>query len=327
MKRLFIVAALIIGAPCARAASVEDLRALQALDSRATDVGYRLATTASALCAGGEPLAGIALHDAGQYDPAVRGAVRRTFGLEGDAMGVLAVARGGPADSAGLRPDDIVVAIDAVPLALPPVAKRATTLRRDAALDQIDRALADGPTTITIRRGSQQLTLRLTPERGCASRVEIVPGSGMNAGANGRTVSIDGRLANFVEGEDELAAVIAHEMAHNILNHRHLLDSLGVKGGLLSVVGRNAARIRCTEVEADHVGTYLMARAGFDMSAALRFWARFASRGLPAFLRDPTHPSPAERQARIAATISEIETKRTAGKPLTPEIDRSACRA
>lgn len=327
MKWLFLIVALGIGTPGVRAASVEDLRALQTLDSRATDIGYRLATAASALCRGGEPLAGVALHDAGQYDPAVRGAVRRTFGLEGDAMGVLAVAKGGPAEAAGLLPDDIVIAIDAVPLALPPVAKMATTLRRDAALDLLDRALADGPTTITVSRGSQQLTLRLTPARGCASRVEIVPGSGMNAGANGRTVSIDGRLANFVEDKDELAAVIAHEMAHNILNHRQLLDSLGVKGGLLSAIGRNAARIRCTEVEADHVGTYLMARAGFDMSAALRFWARFASRGLPAFLRDPTHPSPAERQARIAGTISEIETKRAAGKPLTPDLDPSACGA
>lgn len=327
MRRIFLTFLLIVPAPSVHAASVEDLRTLQALDSRATDVGYRLAIAGTALCGGGRPLAGIAFHDASQYDSSVRATVRRAFGLKGDAMGVLAVARGGPADAAGLRPDDMVVAIDAEPLALPPVARKATTRRRDAALDQLDRALGDGAATVTIMRGASELTLSLTAARGCASRVEVVPGSGMNAGANGDTVSIDGRLANFVGDDDELAAVIAHEMAHNIRNHRHLLDLLGVKGGLLSVVGRNAARIRCTEVEADYAGTYLMARAGFDMSAALRFWARFGSRGLPGFLRDPTHPSPAERHARIAGTIAEIEAKRATGQPLTPDFDPSACQA
>ncbi len=327
MMRLLLLLMLVLTIPLrpAGAAGVADLRALQGLDSRVTDIGYRLATAAADLCGGGEPLAGLALHDAGQYDAAVRDTVRQAFGLDAGAMGVLAVARGGPAEAAGLRADDIIVAVDGEPLELPPVTRPATTRRRDAALDQLDRALADGSATLTVARGAERLTLRLTATRGCASRIEIVPGSGMNAGANGRTVSVDGRLANFVRDDDELAAIIAHEMAHNIRNHRHLLDSLGVKGGLLSVVGKNPARIRCTEVEADYVGIYLMARAGFDPAAATRFWDRFTSRGAPGFLRDPTHPPPADRQAHIARTMAEIEAKRAAGSPLTPDLDPTAC--
>lgn len=326
MTNLFrlMILALVLPVPSLAAPGAADLRALQALDSRATDIGYRLATAAADLCGGGEPLGGIALHDVGQYDMSVRDAVRQAFGLGQDAMGVLAIARGGPAEVAGLQPDDIILAFDGEPLDLPPLTRQASTRRRDAALDRLDRALADGEASVTVARGLETITLRLTAERGCASRIEIVPGSGMNAGATGRIVSIDGRLANFVRDDDELAAVIAHEMAHNIRNHRSLLDSLGVKGGLLSAVGRNAARIRCTEVEADHLGVYLMARAGFDPSAAIRFWERFAARGVPGFLRDPTHPSPGERQANIARTIAQIDAKKAAGLPLDP--DPVACR-
>ncbi len=326
MTKLFplMIVALLLPVPSVAAPGIADLRALQSLDSRATDIGYRLAVAAADLCGGGEPLAGLALHDASQYDVSVRDTVRQAFGLDAQAMGVLAVARGGPADTGGLRADDIVLAVDGEPLDLPPNTRRATTRRRDVALDHLDRALADGDAIVTVTRRTQTLTLHLKPVPGCASRIEIVPGSGMNAGATGRTVSIDGRLANFVRDDDELAAVIAHEMAHNIRKHRALLDSLGVRGGLLAVVGKNAARIRCTEVEADHVGIYLMARAGFDPSAAIRFWDRFATRGVPGFLRDPTHPSPADRQVAIARSIAQIEAKKAAGLPLDP--DPAACR-
>lgn len=311
--------------PAAAAPTAADLRALQMLDARATEVGYRLAVAGGALCGGGQPLAGLALHDAGQYTRSVRKTLSEAFGLDAGDMAVLAVASTGPAASAGVRADDIVVAIDGAPLDLPPVTGEATTRRRDAALDQLDRALADGNATITVKRGAETLTLRLTAARGCASRIEIVPGAGMNAGANGQTVSVDGRLANFVHDDDELAAIVAHEMAHNIRDHRQLLDSLDVKDGLLSVFGKNPRRIRCTEVEADYVSIYLMTRAGFDPSAATRFWERFGTRGVPGFLRDPTHPPVADRQGNIARTITEIEARKAAGQPLVPSLDPAAC--
>ena len=278
------------------------------------------------LCDGGEPLIGLALHDISQYAPSARETVRETFGMADGHMAVLAVAKDGPAARAGLLADDILLAVDGAALSLPHTPPSPSTLRRDAALDQIDRALSDGGVVFTVSRKTGRQSFTVQAVQGCASRVEIVPGNGMNAGADGRTISIDGRLVNFVEDDDELAAIIAHEMAHNIRNHRPLLDSLGVRGGLLSVFGKNPARIRCTEEEADYVGTYLMARAGFDPAAATRFWERFGKRGLPACLGDPTHPRPQDRRSRIAAAINEISALKTSNQPLVPRLDPAACR-
>ena len=73
--------------------------------------------------------------------------------------------------------------------------------------------------------------------------------------------------------------------------HRVRLDAgAACARGFLGNFGRNARRIRETEVEADRLSVYLMERAGYDPEAAVRFWSRFGRRGLN-FLGSPTHPN------------------------------------
>lgn len=70
----------------------------------------------------------------------------------------------------------------------------------------------------------------------------------------------------------------------------------------------------------DGVGTDLMARAGYDLSAIKRVWERLARiearqgrsrRGLA-----ETHPPTKERLAAFNVTLQEIETKRRLGQRL-----------
>src|SRR3546814_17247433 len=58
-------------------------------------------------------------------------------------------------------------------------------------------------------------------------------------------------LVDFSPDDAELAAAIAHELAHNILRHRARLDAAGVDRGLAKQFGRNARMFKQTEIEAD----------------------------------------------------------------------------
>ena len=78
----------------------------------------------------------------------------------------------------------------------------------------------------------------------------------------------------FFERYDDadIAVVVAHELAHNILRHRARLDAAGISRGLFAEVGRNGRLIRRTEDEADLLGLHLLRNAGYDPASAPRFW-------------------------------------------------------
>ncbi|QNA86767.1 M48 family metalloprotease [Sphingomonas sp. So64.6b] len=115
----------------------------------------------------------------------------------------------------------------------------------------------------------------------------------MNGAADGIYAQVSSDLAALAETDDELAAVLAHELAHNILHHRLRLDGLSVSRGLLASFGRNARLIRQTEIEADRLSIYLLSRAGFDAEKGMVIWERLGRRA--SGLRDTTHPQWRER--------------------------------
>jgi len=136
--------------------------------------------------------------------------------------------------------------------------------------------------------------------------------------------------------DEELAAVIGHEIAHAVLRHgaeqvsraqaqQLLIVSLGAivasqsedeKTTQLAVgLGALAAKgfvalphSRKMELEADHIGTIYMARGGYDPRSAIRLWQKMArmkegGSGTPTFLS--THPSDGKRIARLEARMGE----------------------
>jgi len=264
------------------------------------------------LCADRQFLPGFALHDVSQYGADDRAAAIRAFGFD-VGPGVLALVPGGPADRAGLRLDDIILSADGAPL------PRAERLSREGSFEQmerilaaLDQAFADGRAEVSVRRGGESVAISIQAEQGCASRFQLIAGRSINARADGRYVQVTTAIAAFAADEGELAAVLAHEFAHNILRHRIRLDAAGIRRGFLGNFGRNARLIRETEMEADRLGVYLLDRAGYDPRAAVRFWSRLGGRGLN-FLGSPTHGSWRRRVTAIEAEIASIRQAREAG--------------
>jgi predicted Zn-dependent protease len=137
---------------------------------------------------------------------------------------------------------------------------------------------------------------------------------------------------------DELAAVIAHEVAHT--TERHLarrMERIYGASFLLTLVasGRSTTdtlaeaavelvlqgNSRQEERAADAQGARFMARAGYDPRAMIRFFERLQAatgdvRGLNRYFA--THPSTADRIARVRALINK-EKLAPAAPPSPPE--------
>ena len=93
--------------------------------------------------------------------------------------------------------------------------------------------------------------------------------------------------------EDELAFVIAHEMAHSLRDHNRekasmmlasnaaMLAATGGAGAIASVAASVVSQTAMipqgwnVEVEADATGLDIMSRAGYNPNAAVDFWAKF----------------------------------------------------
>jgi hypothetical protein len=327
MRLILPIIALALSAPALAETPAEQavgLEVIRAGDLRVATVGERLAVANLPLCGRTEYRTGLLLHDIRTYSAGMRDAARKAFAFERD-IAVEAVVPGSPAERAGLRPNESVVAIDGRPVADVEAPGKDSFARMGAVLDRLEASLADGHVSIETLKDGQRRDVTIDGVRGCASRFQLVLDGQMNAGADGQYVQVDGRMVDFAENDDELAAVLAHELAHNILEHRRRLNAAGVDRGMLGVLGRSGALIRATEIEADRLSLYLMANAGYDPAAAVGFWDRLGAKHGYGIFSDGTHLRRGPRVAMVRRELTALEALRAkagAGAVLFPDFAR-----
>ncbi len=142
----------------------------------------------------------------------------------------------------------------------------------------------------------------------------------------GKVAVYTGIMPKF-SNEAELACVVAHEVGHAIARHggeRQSWSYLQAAGSLgISLWGNDTAQTiygigseygvmlpysRKHESEADLIGLYLMAKAGYDPHAAVSFWKRFGG-GNSSVLDElmSTHPCDETRVADLSSHMAEAE--------------------
>jgi hypothetical protein len=263
------------------------------------------------------------------FDPAVN-----VDGFDADDLGdryeVTRVVGGSPAAQAGLQVGDVLVSFGGQPLPQGPgTAAAALRLGRQATAGQ--------PVTLAVERDGVQRTLTLTPVLACEIDLIVQRSWEINAFTNGRLIQVRSGLLRFVESDDELALVLAHEVGHSIMRHATLtkITMIGgaIVGGMVDAIAGDddgtymrsgiAAGSRrnsvAHELQADYVGLYVMARAGYDIGVAGPLWRRMAEYMPDEVSAMPTHPAPPARIAAIERTVAEIRAKQASGAPLVPD--------
>ena len=274
------------------AGAIVALKNLQLLDQRMNAIAYRLVDANAAYCDSKSARTGLLLNDVAQY--ADQETARFALGFNGP-IGITAVAPDSPAEAAKLTPGDTLLAINILPvedIAVddPELFNEPPPYRRVAAINRmIEQALEESDVTLTISRGGILQTVPIGPAMTCPSQFQIRVSADRSASADGKLVSVSSRLAEYFLDDDEFAAVIAHELAHNLMKHRDQLDAQNVNRGFFGQFGKSADHIKSAEIEADRLSVWLMANAGFDPQAAIRFWTRYGKEHGKGILSASTH--------------------------------------
>jgi predicted Zn-dependent protease len=137
---------------------------------------------------------------------------------------------------------------------------------------------------------------------GCGGEFSLAAGQSLSAWSDGSHVVVSRGMVKFAKTDDELAFVVAHEMAHNMLRHAEQLH--GVPTGFASNFGSHAARIKRTEIEADSLAVVLMQRAGYDPDMAITFLKRAGKRRWWGF--STTHPGTGQRIKIVQQSIRRV---------------------
>lgn len=305
MLRLVAVLALVVGA-APLAAAADPLSPLRAADNRVLRISEALLSRNVALCDRTMPDLGVALQSSDQY-PA---AGKPPFAAP---VAFAAVLPGLAAAEAGIVRDDGLLSVDGRPIVKH--ADLANSPLRDSAFADLAAHPAGTPLVIEVAHGGERRTVTLSPPQECRALVEVLADDGNDARSDGKVIQVAYGLTRKVD-DNQLAAILAHELAHSVLHHRDKLSAADVKKGLLGEFGRNAQLNRQAEVEADRMSVYLLANAGFDPTVAPAFWrSKFGKRLSGGIFHDAAHPG---ADARAQLLDVEIAARQAAGAPAYP---------
>lgn len=260
-------------------------------------------------------------------DPAYRRAYTELLHVA-DQPTIIVTTPGSPAEAAGLQAGDVITAIDGAPL--PP-----GTAGIKAALERVNRSQGR-PLLFAYRRAGVPGDTVVVPVNSCDDPIAYVEDDELNSESDGRAVLIYSGIMRFTENDDELAGLMAHELAHNVEGHQEatihnirngaIIDAAMGAGGINThgaFAMRGALRYSQEfESEADYVGLYFAARGGYDLEQTPTFWRRYAAEHPDSIRSDfqSTHPSTPQRFNALEKTIAEIKAKIAAGQPLVPDL-------
>ena len=276
---------------------------------------------------------------------------------------VLNVSAGSPAALAGIVRGSVPVRVGGTEIngemkALNGALADFTELREKA--KEADRSDAEGASELPVlpvvfrQPDGSELEADLAPETVCSIPINVSERDAVNANTGGTSVNMFRGLLTYMQNDDDVAIVVAHEIGHVIGRHvpksrRNTYTSGMVVWGVPLALGASIfdgffgsalerwagvetppgqagmTRVlngvlgtRSFEREADYIGMYVAARGGVDISNAENVFAAFSKLSPTSTYGVRTHPTTPERQLAIKAAREEIEAKRAAGELLIP---------
>ena len=275
-----------------------------------------------------------------QFESDFRDAVFKYYKMAENHPTVTLVTPGGPADKAGMKKGDHIIAFQGENISV-----RRSEIDRffDTLIEH--RARKDKlPISMVVKRGQKHIKIKLRPERTCDYAIRVIPETTINAYVDNHQIVFTRALLN--KADDEMIRVLmAHQLGHILMGHTQsaekkqsgsrlfgmLLDmfstSQGVEtGGYWSDVGahtRGQVYPESYETEADYMAFYLLARAGYDLSQVKNIWQMFSTEPGESQTLAPdftcSHFSVPERFIAMDKMIAEIERKKRMDQPLVPD--------
>ncbi len=255
--------------------------------------------------------AGIFLHKISEYPKPQLEAAKQIYGSD-DQLKVLHVLNTG-ASSKKLLAGDQILRIN----------KHPAPDTSEAAIDLLKNEMQSAQALkLKVMRNKQELEIAIQPNHLCDYPIQLSQSDAVNGYADGAQIIITSGLMRFAGKDNQLALIIAHELAHNTLHHIPQRLSNTALGGLIDIIlntsgipspfvaaglGANLYS-QSYETEADLEGLELMYSAGFELDGIDLFWRDMAMIH-PAIIthnQSISHPTTVERAIRIRKKIAEL---------------------
>ena len=302
---------------------------------RINDIGYRIVSSIPREDIKTEPVPYL-----GIYCVKINKYLKRLYNLSVDkGVVVIVVVKDSPAEKAGVQVGDVILSVKNKKIKSVNSLSRALRKMEIGETVNVEILRSDSSQDLAVQVTESPLVIPATvgsvPKR---VSVTMVDQQGVNAAAAKDTIYVTYGLMNFAKSDDEIAAVLGHELAHSVRGHLSKIQggrlvgifaaiALGVAAetaspgsgeGVMRGVGGignafNASYSRNLEREADYFGTKFVHYAGYDVNVCATISERFAVE-IPNSMVEhylSTHPSSPERLLRIKKTIEEIKLGKT----------------
>ncbi len=256
------------------------------------------------------------------YSSDLAAAAKQAFGL-GERLQIMTVFPDSAASRSGLLPGDILLAVGDSKIVPGPNAER------DAAKMVELASKGRLAISLTILRGTASMTVNLPLSRACAFDIELGNTDNVNSYTDGRRVMITRGLLDFARSDQELAYILAKEIAHGALEKtarpgmHAMIDKLMVNQSATGAAVRAPILqpyVPVSDATADKLALYMLVRAGADIDDAQSFWQRLATQYPAAKSNSYTalHPATPYRLSVIKAVMATIKLKQSNTLPLIP---------
>lgn len=245
---------------------------------------------------------------------------------------VLSVADGSPAAVAGIKSGDQLLTFNNEPIP-----------RHGTAgwIGGYVRNNGQRPIKVLIRRDGVDEMRTVVPVIACAIPIELQVDSSVNAFTTDDRIVVSSSILRAARTDAQLALVIGHELAHANLGHLNKrrantaigwlsgaavdagitlggIPIFGVFSRVFAQAGAQAFSV-AFEREADYVGAYYAARAGYDLAGSEEIWRTFSLEDPDSIRVTTDHPITPVRFVQMQKVIDEIENKKRRNVPLDPE--------
>ena len=272
------------------------------------------------------PLLGFTAKNQYSYPPELAVAARQSLGLD-ERLQIMQILDGSGAMRAGLKRGDILQTIQDLNIPTGPQAEPETARMLSPILKNLSEL------TITVIRQNQPITVNVLLTLACAFAIDVGNAQQVNAYADGRRILLTRGLLDSFTTDEDVAVVIAREIAHNVLQHAKQLQQMATLSMVIDnlllfkpdqIAANSSNGIKITpekmDQEADRLALFMLTRAGYDPANFSRVLQKLAQNpnSSQALTYSTLHPWTEGRQSVIQATLKEIRQKQAAKKVLVP---------
>jgi len=272
------------------------------------------------------PLLGFTAKNQYSYPPELSVAARQSLGLD-ERLQVMQILDGSGAMRAGLKRGDILQTIQDITIPTGPQAEPEAARMLSPILKNLTEI------NITVIRQTQPITVNVPLTLACAFAIDVGNTQNVNAYADGRRILLTRGLLDWLSTDEDVAVIIAREIAHNVLQHAKQLQQMATLSIVIDnlllfkpdqVAANSSNGIKITpekmDQDADRLALFMLARAGYDLASFTRVMQKLAQipNASQANTYPALHPWTEGRQSVIQSTMKEIRQKQSAKKALVP---------